>query len=180
MEISKHIPLKGTLRCSYLCLLFLAACSFPKTIYAQDGNKEIYTSSIQVKDESDAKAAVDSFLTALGNDELNKVRALMLPNANIAYFSTSDENSTVTTMSADQFISQREGRQNRKFKEPVAQYTVNISQGKLAFVRADATVVYDGIPSHHTSDFFILMKDNDVWKILSGSYTAQPLEMEKQ
>ena len=31
---------------------------------------------------------------------------------------------------------------------------------------------------HHTNDFFILMKDNDMW--LSDSYTAQPPEKEKQ
>ena len=85
----------------------------------------------------------------------------------------------MSSISAEQFILQREDKQNRKFKEPVKQYSVNISQGKLAFVRADATVFYDGKASHHTNDFFILMKDNDVWKILSGSYTAQPLEKEK-
>ena len=132
----------------------------------------------QLDDESAVKAVVVSFLTALGNDELDKVRALMLPNANIAYFSTSDEKSIVTSINADQFISQREGKQNRKFQEPVNQYTVSISQAKLAFVRADCTIFYDGNPSHHTSDFFVLMKDNAVWKILSGSYTAHPLETE--
>ena len=166
-------------RNSFISLLLLAAFSSPLAIHAQDGDQKSCGSSIQVADESDAKAAVDSFLTALGNDELNKVRALMLPSANIAFFSSLDGESTVTTMTADQFISQREGRQNRKFEEPVHQYSVNISQGKLAFVRADATVVYDGIPSHLTNDFFILMKDNDAWKILSGSYTAQPLESEQ-
>jgi len=180
MEISKCISFNEIYRNSLISLLFLIVCSSPINIYAQDGNQKLIKSSIQVKDESDAKAVIDSFLTALGNDELNKVRALMLPNANIAYFSTSNGKSTLATISADQFISQREGRQNRKFKEPVNQYSVNISQGKLAFIRADATVFYDGIPSHHTSDFFILMKDNDAWKILSGSYTAQPLEKEKK
>lgn len=179
MEISKTILLGGSLRYSFTSLLFLAAFVSPLVIHAQEGNQKSNDSSIQVMDESDAKASVDSFLIALGNDELNKVRALMLPNANIAYFSTTDGKSAVTTMTADQFISQREGRQNRKFEEPVRQYSVNISQGKLAFVRADATVVYDGTPSHHTSDFFILMKENDAWKILSGSYTARPLDSEQ-
>jgi hypothetical protein len=129
-------------------------------------------------DESAVKAVVEHFLTALGNDELDIVSAMMLPNANIAFFPKSDGKSIVTSISADQYIFQHEGKQNRKFQEPVNQYTVNISQGKLAFVRADCTIFYKGIPSHHTNDFFVLMKDNAVWKILSGSFTTQPLEKE--
>lgn len=180
MQIPKCIPLVEICRNLSISLFFLAVCVSPPAVYAQEADQNIIKSPIQMNDESAAKAVVDSFLTALGNDEPDKVRTIMLPNANIAYFSTSNGKSIITTITADQFISQREGRQNKKFKEPVKQYTVNISQGKLAFVRADATVFYNGKPSHHTNDFFILMKDSDVWKILSGSYTAQPLENDRQ
>jgi hypothetical protein len=100
---------------------------------------------------------------------------MFLPNANIASVSGKNGEFKIHTVSADQYISQREGKQNRKFKEPVKKYAVDISQGLLAFVRAEATVYYDDVASHHTNDFFILMKDNGVWKILSGSYTTQAL-----
>ena len=132
-----------------------------------------------MNDESAVKTAVENFLGSLGNDKLDKVRTMMLPNANIGYFSTVNEESKIVSKSVDQYISLREGKQNRKFQEPVGQYSVNISQGKLAFVRADATVYHDGKASHVTDDFFILMKDNGVWKILSGSYTGHPLEKDK-
>lgn len=162
----------------FITISLLAVCLAPRTIYAQQGSQNSINYSGQMNDEADLKTFIEGFLEAFGNDEPDKIRAMMLPNANIAYFSTSNGEPKIFTVSADQFFSLREGKQNRKFQEPVRQYTVNISQGKLAFVRADATVYYDGKPSHHTNDFFILMKDNDAWKILSGSYTAQPLEKE--
>jgi len=174
MQKSKYI-LFFIYRNSIITISFLYIFLAPLNINAQDESKNTIKSSTQMNDESAAKAIVDSFLTALGNDELDKVRAMMLPYANIAYFSTSNGESIISSISADQFISKREGK-HRKFKEPVNQYTVNISQGKLAFVRADATVYYEGKASHHTNDFFILMKNNDIWKILSGSYTAHSLE----
>jgi hypothetical protein len=35
---------------------------------------------------------------------------------------------------------------------------------------------HDGKASHHTNDFFVLMKDHGAWKFLSSSYTTHPLE----
>jgi len=156
---------------SMIMLLFYVGKS---EVFAQNEQESPVTVSSQ-DDESAAKAAVEEFLVALGNSDHEKVRTMFLPNANIASISIKDGESNIYTATAEEYITQREEKQNRKFKEPVREFTVNFSQGILAFVRADATVYYDGIPSHHTNDFFILMKDNGVWKILSGSYTSQPL-----
>ncbi len=49
------------------------------------------------------------------------------------------------------------------------------SRRREARARVSATVYYEDVAHHHTQDFFILMKDNGVWKIFSGSYTTQPL-----
>ncbi len=160
------------LRSSIVSILLLTGCIAPLTILAQ---KVTENQTISQDDESAVKEAVEAFLVALGNDELEKVKTMFLPNANIASISVSNGESNIFTVTAAGYISEREEKQNRKFQEPVRKYTVNISQGMLAFVRADATVYYDGKASHHTNDFFILMKDNGVWKILSGSYTSQPL-----
>lgn len=153
-----------TLKISVLSLLFLICGLTPQAIYAQQD------------DESAVKAAVEDFLLALGNDDTAKVRTMFLPNANIASIITTNGEPKINTMTAEQYFANRESKQNRIFQEPVREYTVNISQGLLAFVRADATVIYDGKPSHHTNDFFILMKDNGIWKFLSGSYTKHALE----
>ena len=99
----------------------------------------------------------------------------MLPNSNMASICKLKGEPEIFTMTTEMYLLQREGKQNKKFQEPVRQYTVNVSQGVLAFVRADATVYYDGIASHHTNDFFILMKDKGVWKILSSTFSTLPL-----
>lgn len=152
-------------------LLIASLASLP--LFAQRAEKDGKAKSKD--DESAVKAAVENFLLALGDDDQEKAKTMFLPNANIASISAKDGEYKIYTASAEQYIAQREGKQNRKFKEPVRKYTVNISQGLLAFVRADATVYYDDVASHHTNDFFILMKDNGVWKILSGSYTTELL-----
>lgn len=153
-------PFKHT----FILILFLNFCSASFTVNAQQD------------DESAVKAAVEDFLMALGNDDTAKVRTMFLPKANIASITLSNGEQKIYTTTAEQYFAQRESKQNRKFQEPVSEFTVSISQGLLAFVRADATVMYDGKPSHHTNDFFILMKDNGVWKFLSGSYTVHPLD----
>ena len=160
------------------CQLLLVVGLLSPGISAREGN-EHQASVMEENEEAAVKAAVENFLVALGNDETEKVKAMMLPNANIASISIKDGVSKIYTTTAEAYLAQREEKVNRKFQEPVREYTVSISQGILAFVRADATVIYDGKPSHYTNDFFVLMKDNDGWKFLSGSYTTLPLEEEK-
>jgi len=152
---------------SKISILILFLCLLPLNTFSQNGEEN--------DDESAVKATVEDFLVSLGNNDMQKVKTLFLPNANIASITMASGESKIFTISADQYIAQRETKENRIFQEPVREYTNNISQGLLAFVRADATVYYDGKANHHTNDFFILMKDNGVWKILSGSYTVEPL-----
>ena len=161
-----------TSKLSTISRLILITFLFPLTIQSQnaEGNQ-----NKPQNDESAVKATVEDFLASLGNNDMEKVKTLFLPNANIASITMANGEPKLFTISADQYISQRKEKENKKFEEPVRRYTINISQGLLAFVRADATVFYDGKASHHTNDFFILMKDNGIWKILSGSYTVEPI-----
>jgi hypothetical protein len=154
-------------------MMLVTTCFTTLNTFGQNGNQ---TSITEETDESAVKAAVESFLVALGNGELEKVKAMLLPNANVASIYISNGESKIFTTTGGQFILQCEG--GRKFREPVRQFAVNISQGMLAFVRADATVYYGDVADHHTHDFFILMKDNDAWRILSGSYTSLALTKE--
>ena len=134
-----------TMRNFLVSLLLLALFAVPATSFAQDENEDQTAENIE--DASAVKKAVEDFLLALGNGELEKVRTMFLPYANIA--SVSRTTGKIFTMSAEQYISDREAKEGRKFKEPVREYSVNISQGALAFVRADATVFYDDLPCHH-------------------------------
>ena len=48
----------------------------------------------------------------------------------------------------------------------------DVEDDRLAFVRADFTVVIDGQVRSHGVDYFTLVKDGDAWKILNGAYTS--------
>ena len=161
---------------SIFVFFVLTIYTAPLTVFAQNTGEQSSESVLQDDEVYAVKAAVEQFLQALGNGELEKVKAMFLPNANIASITAKDGEVRIYTTSAAEYISQREGKESRKFQEPVQEYVVNISQGLLAFVRADATVYYDGMASHRTNDFFTLMKDHGTWKILSGSYTTLPLD----
>jgi hypothetical protein len=104
------------------------------------------------------------------------MKTMFLPNANVGSISKKDGEINIFTISIEEYLPQRAAKENRKFEEPVTEYTVNISQGLLAFVRADATVYYDGKADHYTQDFFTLMKGKDGWKFLSASYTTSTLD----
>jgi hypothetical protein len=46
----------------------------------------------------------------------------------------------------------------------------------LAFVKADAILIKNGIPRRNNFDYFTLIKENGEWKILYGSYVSIPIE----
>ena len=162
------------IRFSAIIIFSLATFFTDISVFAQE-EAAFKTTETTHGEDSAVKAAVEQFLVAFGNDEQEKMKNFLLPNSNIASISMLNGEPEIFTMTTEMYLLQREGKQNNKFQEPVRKYTVNVSQGVLAFVRADATVYFDGIASHHTNDFFILMKEKGIWKILSSTFSTLPL-----
>jgi hypothetical protein len=48
----------------------------------------------------------------------------------------------------------------------------------MAFVRADATLIREGRARSRNIDYFTLVREDGVWKFLSASYVAKPIESE--
>ena len=132
----------------------------------------------QTDDEAALKATVEAFLLALGTNDTLALPTFFLPNANIGSIRVKDGKTSIYTNSVEQWLADRAQKENNQFEEPVQEYSIEITQGRLAFVRANTTLLYNGEPSHYAHDFFVLMKDEGKWKFLSGSYTNLPLEKE--
>jgi hypothetical protein len=132
-------------------------------------------STEQTDDETAVKAAIEAFLFALGTNDTLALPTFFLPNANIGSIRVKDGKTSIYTNTVAEWLAERAQKENKLFEEPVQEFTVEMTQGRLAFVRANTTLLYNGVPSHYAHDFFILMKDEDQWKILSGSYTNLPL-----
>ncbi len=129
------------------------------------------------EDEASVKAVVEEFLKAAGNYDVTAMRPLFLPNANIGWHSLKEEKWMPSSITAEAYFESITKRVNPKpYTEPVSKYTIDISEGRLASVKADAIVFRDGQPKANNMDYFVLMKDAGAWKFLSGSFTSVPLK----
>ena len=80
-------------------------------------------------------------------------------------------------MTAEAWFESLKKRSNpTRYTEPVSNYTIHISEGRLAFVLADATYCINRIAKAHNVDYFILIKDDVDWKFLSGSFISTPID----
>lgn len=155
--------MKKTIRITFILIVFLTISPY---VFAQE----------PTDDEADVKGTIVTFLEALGNDDQEALPGMFFPHANIGSIRVKDGDTTIYTNSVEKWLEGRALKENKLFEEPVQEFTVEITQGRLAFVRANTTLLYNGVPSHYAHDFFVLMKENGQWKILSGSYTNLPLE----
>jgi len=156
-------------------LLFLTF-TFPLLLSAQQKDPHHIES-----DKAAVKMVVEGFLTAAGNYDIDAMPSMFSEHANIggATFKNGEWNSF--TMTLDEFLEVLRSTDNpTKYTEPVSKYTVHLSEGMLAFVKADAILSVDGKPKTYNFDYFTLIKLNGVWKILNGSYVAVPVEEGKE
>lgn len=127
-------------------------------------------------DEEAVKAAVESFLLAIGSYDLEALPPMFTANANIGVAGFREGQWVAMTYTFDEFHSMLKSRTNpSRYQEHVSQFTVHVERGALAFVRADATLIRDGQARSHNIDYFTLLKDRGVWKFLSASYVATPI-----
>jgi ketosteroid isomerase-like protein len=121
------------------------------------------------------QAAVEHFLDVLGKRDLDALPALMAPKATMAVLRQREGQWTTTIQTFDEWLGAlRSQTTATPFREPLTKVSVNVEDGRLAFLRADFTVVIDGEVRAHGIDYFTLVKDGEAWKILNGSYTNHP------
>lgn len=121
------------------------------------------------------QAAVEHFLDVLGKRDLDTLPALFAPKATMAVIRQRDGQWTTNIQTFEEWLATlRSQATATTFREPLTKVSVNVEDGRLAFLRADFTVVIDGQVRSHGVDYFTLVKDGEAWKILNGSYTSHP------
>ena len=130
-------------------------------------------------DEQVVKDFVERFLVTLGDGDLDAIPAMFASNANIGAASWREGKWAASTNTFEEwFIELKAATPWTRFREPVAEFTVHIEDGQMAFVRADATYIVDDQVVSHNIDYFTLVRDGGAWKFLSASYVAQPVSAE--
>ena len=130
-------------------------------------------------DKAAVKIAVEQFLLAIGNGDLEALPPMFTANANIGAARYRDGEWVAITYTFEEFYSMLKSRANAgKYQEPVSHFTVHVERGALAFVRADATLISNGQPRSHNIDYFTLLKDGGIWKFLNASYVSTRIVQE--
>lgn len=153
-------------------LLIILTSAIPLLLFAQQKNH-----MGKAEDEAAVKAVVEEFLKAAGNYNIDAMPAMFSERANIGGVTMKDGEWQSYTMTIEEFMDVLRAIDNPvKYTEPVSRYTFHITEGMLAFVKADATLYVGEKAKTYNYDYFTLIKMNGVWKILNGSYVALPVD----
>lgn len=126
--------------------------------------------------QREVRQRVEEFLKKLGNRDVAGVRALLAPKLLIAVVRQQRDGTFANTyQTGDEFLAQFEKNAGQpKFDEPITNVLITIDSDRLAYVRADFTVVRDGKVVSSGVDHFTLLKEDDVWKLAAIAYTSLP------
>lgn len=124
------------------------------------------------QDEQAIKATLEQFLVAAGNYDHNAIAKMVIDNANIGIASERNGTWSTQTMQVSEFLEILKNAENQPYFEPVGQFSIHISDGHLAIVKADAIMYRYGIPLYRNLDNFTLLKENGVWKFVNLSYSS--------
>jgi len=128
----------------------------------------------QTADHQAVRTAVEHFLDVLGTRQLDQLPALFAPKATMVVVRLRDGQWSHTTSTVDEFLAALKAQATpTTFTEPLTNVSVQVEDGRLAFLRADFTVVIGGEVRSHGVDYFTLVKDGAAWKLVNASYTSK-------
>lgn len=127
------------------------------------------------KEREEVKQAAEELLFHVGNYNHPAMAAMSLPDANVGLAGSGK------SMTLQQYFDLVSDRSKQiPYYEPPHEYHIEISDGKLAFVRAKCFLYRLGVKQTYEDDFFTFIKSDEDWKLLSASYTAEILPENEQ
>lgn len=157
-----------------LCLALLLAA--PAAAQTVSPGLEHANPEMRMPAQREVRQRVEEFLKRLGSRDVAGVKALLAPKLVIAVARQQRDGTFANTyQTGDEFIAQFEKNAAQpKFEEPLTNVVVTIDSDRLAYVRADFTVVRDGKVVSSGVDHFTLLKEADGWKLAAIAYTSLP------
>jgi hypothetical protein len=119
---------------------------------------------------------VEEFLRKLGNRDVEGVRALLAPKAFVTVVRQQRDGTFANSyQTGEEFMAQfAKGATQPTFEEPISNVRITVDSERLAYVRADFTVVREGKVLSSGVDHFTLVREPDGWKIAAIAYTSLP------
>ena len=128
--------------------------------------------------EREVRHHVELFLKKLGSRDVAGVKALLAPKLLVAVARQQRDGSFANTYhTGDEFLAQVERNAGQPpFEQPLANVVVTIDSDRLAYLRADFTVVRGRRVVSAGVDHFTLLKEHDGWKIAAIASTSLPAQ----
>jgi len=127
--------------------------------------------AVVVDQQSDVQAAVEGFLTHLGDGDFDKVAADLAPKS-IVVIARAGTNSYQT--GEEWLAGLRRNPNPTTFREPLTNLHVTIDSEALAYLRADFAIIRDGTTQSHGVDQFTLTREGGVWRVAVVAFTSIP------
>ena len=124
----------------------------------------------QTSDEQAVRNTVDRLLVALGNGDLDALPSMFTTDANVGIVQMREGTWTTFTQSFEDWFNAAKASDRSIFHEPVENISIHVERGHLALVRAETTIVVDGEIRANNTDYFTLVREQDVWKFMHASY----------
>ena len=116
---------------------------------------------------------VERFLLHLGDREVDKVAADLAPKALVLISREANGRWTNTYLTGDEWLDGLK-RGTSTFREPLTNVSVTIDSDRLAYVRADFTILRDNTVQSHGVDQFTLVREPGGWKMAVVAFTSLP------
>jgi hypothetical protein len=124
-------------------------------------------------DEQGVRELVERFLLHLGDREVDKVAADLAPKALVLISREANGRWTNTYLTGDEWLDGLK-RGTSTFREPLTNVSVTIDSDRLAYVRADFTILRDNTVQSHGVDQFTLVREPGGWKMAVVAFTSLP------
>jgi ketosteroid isomerase-like protein len=153
--------------------LLLAAAAAAQTVSPglEHANPEMTAAA-----QREVRLCVEDFLKKLGGRDVTGIKALLAPKVLIAVVRQQRDGTFANSyQTGDEFLAQFEKNAAQpRFQEPITNVVITIDSERLAYVRADFSVIRDGKVASSGVDHFTLVKENDGWKVAVVAYTSLP------
>ncbi|HQY53324.1 MAG TPA: nuclear transport factor 2 family protein [Ignavibacteria bacterium] len=135
---------------------------------------------IMTSEQMEIKSIVECFLIIAGNYDIEKMEGIISEKANIGISRLNEGEWQSTVITITEYFEDCKTRKLQPYYETVSEWKIDINEGQIAFVKADAILHIFGVPATRNQDYFTLIKENAKWKFLNLSFTKSLLHEDKK
>ena len=159
-----------------LCLLIVSCQSNQNKPKVSESIESSPLDANSSKDDDEIKVVLERILIAVGNRDVQELRALSFDKAMIGYTYFKEGAWLNKTLIVEDYLSSISEIENPKpFSETAIDYNISVSKGRLATVKMPTIISQFGVALTEEINHVTLMKEKEQWKLLSIAWTVHKI-----